>query len=199
MMQAQTFRGPLGWSIASVLVMAGFLVYALLTLINPLLSGGIEDATDSHSVALLQKYDEYVTVDVERFNGRSAFYNPIRIAPPAPPPREVEPIEEPPEVPEAIIDPGPPPAPATYTGPPLIAIIGDEAWFRSNGTSAVIVLRAGEEQDGLKLVKTMLPSQVTVEHRRGVYDVPLFTNEEPFFSDEPPVVSENDFFEKVEG
>ncbi|MBT4530898.1 MAG: hypothetical protein HOC27_06800, partial [Phycisphaerae bacterium] len=74
-----------------------------------------------------------------------------------------------------------------------------EAWFRSNGTSPVIVLRAGEEQDGLKLVKTMLPSQVTVEHRRGVYDVPLFTNEEPFFSDEPPVVSENDFFEKVEG
>ena len=52
-------------------------------------------------------------------------------------------------------------------GPPLIAIIGTEAWFRVSGSGAnpVIRLLVGEEQDGLKLVGTTLPSMVTVEHR----------------------------------
>jgi hypothetical protein len=86
-------------------------------------------------------------------------------------------------------------------GPPLIAIIGDEAWFRSSGTgsNAVIRLTVGEEQDGLKLIKTTLPSMVTVEHRRGEYVIDLFSSDEPFFREDPPPIVSDSFLEEVEG
>jgi hypothetical protein len=192
-----SLKGPLGWSVASVLVICIFAVYAGSTLVAPLLSGDLRDSKDTQTGDLLKAYDEYAQVDIERFNGRSAFYNPISIIPPRPIVNE-EPEEEAPTEPVEIIPTGPPAAPSNYTGPPLIAIIGEEAWFRSTGTSPVIRLREGEEKDGLKLVKTMQPSSVKVEHRRGEYDVPLFTNEEPFFREEPPTVSEDKFFEEVE-
>ena len=85
-------------------------------------------------------------------------------------------------------------------GPALIAIIGDEAWFRGgSGPDVVIRLKAGEEQDGLKVVKTTPPAIVTVEHRRGEYDINLFSNEEPFFRDDSPPVVQDAFLEEVEG
>ncbi|MBT5136439.1 MAG: hypothetical protein HOK75_08395 [Phycisphaerae bacterium] len=196
-MQDYSLKGPLGWSVASIVIICAFTVYAGSTLVAPLLSGGLRDSKNTQTGDLLKAYDEYTQVDIERFNGRSAFYSPIRIIPPRPPAKE-EPKEEAPTEPVEIIPAGPPAPPSNYTGPPLIAIIGEEAWFRSTGTSPVIRLREGEEKDGLKLVKTMQPSSVKVEHRRGEYDVPLFTNEEPFFREEPPTVSEDKFFEEVE-
>ena len=103
------------------------------------------------------------------------------------------PKEEPP-------DPGPPPAPSTYMGPELIAIIGDEAWFRGSGigSGAVIRLRAGNEKDGLKVVSTTLPSMVTVEYRRGVYEIDLFVVEEPFFLEQAPPAPDTSFLKEVD-
>ena len=85
-------------------------------------------------------------------------------------------------------------------GPELIAIIGDEAWFRGigNGAEAVMRLKAGTERDGLKVVSTTLPSMVTVEYRRGVYEIDLFVVEEPFFLLEAPVLPDASFFKKLE-
>ena len=196
-MQTATLKGPLGWSIVSILVIVAFAVYAVFTLASPLLEASIQDRSNSQTESLLSKHREYAAVDIDRFNGRSAFYKPIQISRPRPPAPEPVVVEVPQE-PEPIVDPGPPPPPARYTGPPLIAVIGDEAWFRPSGASEIIRLQVGEEKDGLTLVNTIQPSMVTVQHRRGEYEVPLFTNEEPFFKDEAPPVPDGDFFEEVE-
>ena len=165
-MNMQSLRGPLGWSIASVAVIFIYCVYAITTVASPFFSSSTLHTNDSKTSALVDTYNMQVAVDISRFNGRSAFFNPIRIAPPTPPPPPV--VKDVPTPPPVIATPpGPPPAPTTYTGPPLIAIIGEEAWFRTSGSGpgTVIRLKIGEEQDGLKLVKTALPSMVTVEHR----------------------------------
>lgn len=201
-MGSQTLKGPLGWSIASLLVILVFCLYAVYTIAAPFIQGGASEAGANKTASLLDKYDHYVAVDIARFNGRSAFFQPLRIAPPTPPP----PIKEPtPPDPEKKLTPpapvGPPPAPATYMGPPLIAIIGDEAWFRGSGSGsdAVIRLRAGEEQNGLKLVTTTPPAMVIVQHRTGEYPLNLFSSEEPFFMQDAPPIPNDDFLEEVEG
>jgi hypothetical protein len=197
MKEKQTLRGPLGWSIASIIVILLFCAYAVTTVASPLLNQSeVSTPTTSKTDQLVTKYNEQILVDIARFNGRSAFFTPIQIAvhrePPPPPKRD--PVPEPKEP----IVLGPPAPPPTYMGPPLIAIIGDEAWFRGTGQDSVIRLKVGEEQDGLKVIKTTPPSIVTVEHRGGEYPIDLFTNEEPFFrQDAPPVVSDN-FLEEVE-
>lgn len=199
-MNLQSLRGPLGWSVASVAVILIFSVYTISTIASPFFSSSSLLNNDSKTSALVDTYNMQVAVDISRFNGRSAFFNPIRIAPPTPPtPPVVKDVPAPPPV--FTPPPGPPPAPATYTGPPLIAIIGEEAWFRTSGSGAgtVIRLKIGEEQDGLKLIDTTLPSMVTVEHRRGEYVIDLFSSEEPFFREDPPPVVSDSFLEEIEG
>ncbi len=199
MMEQQTLRGPLGWSIASIIVILLFCAYAIITVASPLLRQAKADAPKtSMTDSLVERYNNNVAVDIARFNGRSAFFNPIQIAirrePTKQPSREIVPEPE-----EIIVTRGPDPAPLTYMGPPLIAIIGDEAWFRGGGSDSVIRLKSGEELDGLKVISTTPPSTATVEHRTGVYPLNLFTNEEPFFSQEPPSVISEGFLEEVEG
>ena len=139
-------------------------------------------------------------MNIAQFNGRSAFFKPIRIAVPLPPPPPQE-IDDTPTVPKEIIIPGPPPAPLSYMGPALIAIIGEEAWFKGSGTgpSAVLKIKTGEESEGVKVISTSAPSIVTVEHRNGSYSIPLFETEEGFFREEPLPPTANDFLEEVEG
>lgn len=199
-MNSQSLRGPLGWSLASIVVILAFCLYAVFTIASPFLQQGRVENNASKTTPLVEKYNQFVGVDIARFNGRSAFFQPIRIAPPTPPKKEIVVVPEPEDSITVPIPVGPPPAPIDYMGPTLIAIIGDEAWFRGGtGTDAVIRLKAGEEQDGLKVVKTTPPAMVTVEHRRGEYDLNLFSNEEPFFRDEAPPVVQDTFLEEVEG
>jgi hypothetical protein len=192
-------KGPFGWSIGSLLILAIFLFLTISAVIAPLFMKTSERSTQNRIVVLLEQYEENNLTDIARFNGRSAFFKPIRIARPTPPPAPRKDVEElpPPAPPEQL---GPPPAPASYTGPPLIAIIGEEAWFRSGGSSSpVIRLHIGEESNGLKLIRTHAPTLVTVEHRRGTYEIPLFDADESFFREEPLPSSTNDFFKEVEG
>lgn len=199
-MNTQSLRGPLGWSLASIVVILVFCVYAITTLASPLLQQRSTANAASRTDDLVDKYNQYVEIDIARFKGRSAFFQYIPIVKYVPPIVEVKDEEEdiiyvPPP------PPPPPPPPLEYLGPSLIAIIGDEAWFRGSGsgTKAVIRLLLGEEQDGLKLVKTTLPAQVTVEHRGGVYPLDLFDSNESFFKEEPPPVTAETFLEEVEG
>lgn len=199
-MDLQSLRGPLGWSVVSLIAILAFVLYAVSSIVSPVFQQGDID-TPTNTDSLIEKYNKYVAVDIARFNGRSAFFKPIRIAPPTPPAPPDPPIPAIVERKEVEYVPPAPVAPPTYTGPSLIAIIGDEAWFRGSGSGAKAVIRllAGEEQDGLKLVSTMLPSMVTVEHRTGIYEIDLFSVEEPFFrTDSPPIVSDS-FLEEVEG
>jgi len=199
-MNAQSLRGPLGWSVVSIIAILAFVVYAVSTIGSPIFQQSAADTTTSKNTdSLVEKYNSYVAVDIARFNGRSAFFKPIRIAPPTKPAPPVVVKEE--EEEEVIYVPPVQTAPPTYMGPPLIAIIGEEAWFRGSGSGAKAVIRllVGEEQDGLKLVGTTLPSMVTIEHRTGIYEIDLFSAEEPFFRLNPlPIVSDS-FLEEVEG
>ena len=148
-------------------------------------------------IPLIEKHNEFALLDIARFNGRSAFFKPIprprTPTPREPVPRDPDPIEQEPEVVT------PPKPPQTYMGPPLIAIIGDEAWFRGSGSGfdAVIRLRSGQEKNGLMLVGTEEPTFALVQHRGGDYTLPLFTVEEDFFLENPPPEANDDFLEKV--
>jgi|TARA_B100000959_G_scaffold285536_1_gene360601 hypothetical protein len=199
MITTEHIKGPLGWSIGSLVVIFIFTVIVITSCISPLFMRANEKSTDNRMVALLEQYDENTATDIARFNGRSAFFQPIRIARPAPPPPKKEVEDLPPPPPPAPI--GPPPAPSTYTGPSLIAIIGNEAWFRSGGmgSTPIIRLQIGEETNGLKLVNTLQPAMVTVEHLNGTYEIDLFDGEESFFRQDPPPTSSNDFLKEVEG
>ena len=198
-MDTQSLRGPLGWSLASIIVIIAFCVYSVFALATPFLQQGRAQDTAYKTTTLVEKYNQFVAVDIARFNGRSAFFKYIRIAPPPPPKQEEIPEPDPIIIVEEK-ETGPPDAPLKYMGPALIAIIGDEAWFRGgSGPDVVIRLKAGEEQDGLKVVKTTPPAIVTVEHRHGEYDINLFSNEEPFFRDDAPPVVQDAFLEEVEG
>ena len=125
MIDLSKFRGPLVWSTISLFVLCVYGILGVTRSLSPLFHQSIDSQTDSQTSTLLAKHDDFLELDVARFQGRSAFFKPLRKAPPPPPPpKRVDPIVDEPEP-----DPGPPPAPLTYMGPDLIAIIGDEAWF----------------------------------------------------------------------
>jgi len=198
MIESTTLKGPLGWSLAAIAVIVIFCIYTISTVGAPLLTGSGELAPDTQSDSLIDQHNEFALLDIARFNGRSAFFNPIprpRKAPKyiPPIPRDPDPVEHEPQEAE------PPKPPQTYMGPPLIAIIGDEAWFRGSGSGfdAVIRLRSGQEKNGLMLVGTEEPTVAMVQHRGGDYTLPLFTVEEPFFLDNPPPTPNDDFLEEV--
>lgn len=200
MIDSNTLKGPMGWSIASIAVIGTFCVFAISTILTPVLAPrGNDVVADSQATSLIEKHDQYALVDIERFNGRSAFFKPIPIPRPkpkyTPPPKRQDP--DPPKDPDPI---PPPRAPDSYMGPPLIAIIGDEAWFRGSGSGfdAVIRLQSGQERDGLMLVGTEEPTLALVQYRGWDFTLPLFTVDESFFLDEPPPASSNDFLEEVD-
>lgn len=197
-MDISKFRGPSSWSVLSLLVIVVYGIIAVTNSLSPLLQRTASEVEDTQTTALLAMHDDMIATDVSRFQGRSAFFKPVRKAPPPPPPPPPRPVDDDPSTP--VPDPGPPPAPATYMGPELIAIIGDEAWFRGTGSGveAVIRIKSGAETNGLKVVSTTLPSMVTVEYRRGVYEIDLFSTEEPFFLKEPPPTPETGFLKEVD-
>jgi len=199
-MNSQSLKGPLGWSLAAIITMVIFCVYAATTIVAPFIEGMPSERLGANTDHLIEKYNQQVIVDIARFNGRSAFFKPIRIAPPYTPPPP-PPRQDPPDPIETIHVVTPDPAPPIYMGPDLIAIIGDQAWFRGRGTGAdaVIRLEAGEERDGLRLVQTLPPAMVIVEHRTGEYEIELFSNEENFFIEEAPPVVQDSFLEEVDG
>ncbi|MBC8202546.1 MAG: hypothetical protein H8E91_01840 [Planctomycetes bacterium] len=198
MIDLSKFRGPISWSILSILIILTYGIVSILNSISPLLERSTEIAGESQTASLLEQHEMLITMDIARFEGRSAFFKPIRKAPPPPPPPPAPTVEE--QEPVDTGPPPPPPAPATYMGPELIAIIGDEAWFRGSGSGAEAVMRlkAGVEKDGLKVVSTTLPSMVTVEYRRGVYEIDLFVVEEPFFLQEVPDLPDTSFLKEVD-
>jgi hypothetical protein len=194
MIDTTNLRGPLGWSLISIVVIGFFCINSITTVVTPLfhLSGDI--ASDNDIISLVQEHEAHVVIDIARFNGRSAFFKPIHKAPPTPPPTKKDKDAE--EEPIYV----PPPPPIRYTGPALIAVIGEEAWFRGGGSGfdSVIRLKAGEESDGVKLVSTAAPSIVTVYHRGREYELDMFDSDEPFFRDDPPPSASSAFLEEVD-
>ena len=180
-------KGPLGVSLAASLLIAMSLVVRLPPMFTSLVVGGPGAVDDGMLEGLLAQHDDVIRLDLQRFAGRSVFFTP----PQQPRPRPVvpEPDPEPVENPEPVEDPGPPPPPSSYTGPAIIAILGDEAWFRrSFGAEAVLRIRVGEERDGIRVLATEAPWTVRLAHAGGEYDVPVFHFESPFLREDPPTM-----------
>ena len=105
----------------------------------------------------------------QRFEGRSLFFRPPAPLKPAPKPTivEKEPDRPPPE----------PIVPRLYAGPNVIAIIGDQVWFRDD-----LKLRVGEEGNGVKVLASNPPWTVRLAHAGGEYDVPIFEDYQTKFT-----------------
>ena len=196
MIDSNALKGPLGKSLISLVIIVVFLCYLTSTILSPILNTS-QEVKETQTDSLIEQHADYIAVDIARFNGRSAFFKPIR----KPKTREVVrgPVTP-------LLPPPPPPtfsepeAPPTYMGPPLIAIIGEEAWFRGSGSgiNAVIRIKIGEEKEGIFLESTAEPAMAIVGYRRGVYEIDLFSHEETFFRVDAPEMTTPDFLEEVE-
>ena len=78
-------------------------------------------------------------------------------------------------------DAPPPPQsiPTNYSGPVVIAVIGDQVWFKSKDN---LKLRVGEEGAGVKVLASNPPWTVKLAYAGGEYDVPVFKDYQTTFS-----------------
>ncbi|MDG2291988.1 MAG: hypothetical protein P8L37_04965 [Phycisphaerales bacterium] len=176
-------RSPLGASLAALCVIILFLLAMMPGLYRSTFTVFQPGASNDESVELLiAAHERNMETDVDRFNGRSFFYLPR----PKPKPRPTPP---PPPPPAPAPDPGPKPDPvptypANYTGPKLIAILGDQAWFRksSGPLDPTTRIRIGETQHGIEVLSTNAPRGIQVKYNDGgPYDVELIDmDSDPF-------------------
>jgi hypothetical protein len=167
-------RGPLGASLAALAIIAIFLLVMMPGVYRStwtMFSGGEGQSEDMDQ--LIAAHDRNMETDVDRFNGRSLFYLPPvkRRPPPPPPPKPIDDTPPPPPPP-----PPKPTFPANYTGPALIAILGDEAWFRKNSTDLdpTTRIKAGCVQHGIEVISTNAPRSIRVMYQGGgPYEVEL--------------------------
>ena len=178
---------PLNFSIAALALIVIFLVIMTPSLYR---SGstimlGSPEPNDSMD-KLLARHQSNMETDVDRFNGRSFFYTPdIKRKPPPPPP------PPPPKTEEEEAPPPPPPPPRfppNYTGPKLVAILGDEAWFKEKASDGdpLTRLTIGEPHEDINVVSTNPPRGITVNYQGGgPYEVALIDMDSSPFADMP--------------
>lgn len=181
---------PLNFSIAALALIVIFLVVMTPGLYR---SGstimlGSPEPNDSMD-KLLARHQSNMETDVDRFNGRSFFYTPdIKRKPPPPPP------PPPPKTEKEDKPPPPPPPPRyppNYTGPKLVAILGDEAWFKEKASDGdpLTRLKIGDSHDDINVVSTNPPRGITVNYQGGgPYEVALIDMDSTPFADMPPSI-----------
>ena len=172
MMQNLHFTRPLLLSTVGLVVAGIVLVTPLPGLLAAMFTTSIgQDSAGENMQAYLAAHDRDLATYRERFEGRSLFFRPPAPAvKPAPKPRS----ENKPEAP-----PPPPPIPMSYGGPVVIAVIGDQVWFKSKDN---LRLRVGEEGAGVKVLASNPPWTVKLAYAGGEYDVPVFKNYQTTFS-----------------
>ena len=172
MMQNLHFTRPLLLSTVGLVVAGIVLVTPLPGLLAAMFTTSIgQDSAGENMQAYLAAHDRDLATYRERFEGRSLFFRPPAPAvKPAPKPRS----ENKPEAP-----PPPPPIPMSYGGPVVIAVIGDQVWFKSKDN---LRLRVGEEGAGIKVLASNPPWTVKLGYASGEYDVPVFKNYQTEFS-----------------
>ncbi|MCH7847072.1 MAG: hypothetical protein IIB99_00370 [Planctomycetes bacterium] len=175
MMQNLHFTRPLLLSTVGLVVAGIVLVTPLPGLLAAMFTTSIgQDSAGENMQAYLAAHDRDLATYRERFEGRSLFFRPPAPAvKPAPKPRS----ENKPEAP-----PPPPPIPMSYGGPVVIAVIGDQVWFKSKDN---LRLRVGEEGAGVKVLASNPPWTVKLGYAGGEYDVPVFKNYQTEFSSSP--------------
>ncbi len=197
-----TLRGPLGISLLALVVIGIFLVLmmpALYRSTSTIFSSGTEGTGSIDN--LIVAHAGNMDADIDRFNGRSFFYlPPVKRRPPPPPP--------PPPVVTAPAPPPPPPPPtypSNYTGPKLIAILGEEAWFRKTSSLKYGVedpktrIRIGEMIHGIELLSTNPPRGIEVKYNDGgPYEVSLIDMDANPFSSALPQSTPSGILEDID-
>lgn len=172
MMQHLHLSRPLLLSTVGLVVAGIVLVVPLPGLLEAMFTTRIgQDSAGENMQAYLAAHDRDLETYRERFEGRSLFFRP-----PAPVVRLASTQRS-----EKEPDPPPPPPliPMTYGGPVVIAVIGDQVWFKSKDN---LKLRVGEEGAGVKVLATNPPWTVKLAYAGGEYDVPVFKDYQTEFS-----------------
>lgn len=168
-----SLNGSLAVSLVAVSLVCIVVVVGTVAVLASALTGSIHDGLPKEVIDdLVAKHDVKTDEYMTRFNERFIFYKP----PPKPaPPRPV--VDTPPPPPPPVVD-STPKAPATYQGPSIAWVIGDDVYFNlvpATTTEKYMRLRVGDERNGLKVLNTEnLPRSVRVAHMGGEYDVKVF-------------------------
>jgi hypothetical protein len=176
MITRDQLTSPLGISIAAIILTVIVLAMQIPSLFGALLAPtGPDELRVDRIDESLAKHDEASAKAAQRFAGRSMFYDP----PPYPIVRA--PTQPPPMEPEKPVVPKVQPPPAKYAGPLMPKLlVGEDVWF-SKGRDEFVTLQAGDEDAGVKLLRTEPPWSVLVAWSGGEYSVPIL----PDFSDAP--------------
>ena len=160
---AQRWSGPLVTSVLALAIAAAVLVAGVPTLIGAITSPSWDGQDEDIFASLEVAHHRQAKVSTQRFLGRSPFVVPSRpkTRPAAPKPRPERPKPDP--RPEPKPDPGPP---ATYTGPKPTGVVGPVVFFGSNDQ-----IRLGREKNGVRVLGILGPTEVSLGHKGGEYDV----------------------------
>ena len=172
MMQNLQLSRPFLLSTVGLVVAGIFLVVPLPGLLEAMFTTSIgQDSAGENMQAYLAAHDRDLATYRERFEGRSLFFRP-RAPAVKPPPKQT--TAKKPDLPTP-----PPPIPMTYGGPAVIAVIGDQVWFKGKDN---LRLRVGEEGAGIKVLASNPPWTVNLAYAGGEYDVPVFKDYQTEFS-----------------
>ena len=174
MLQRLGMNGATATSAAAILIAAVVIVFQIPPLLGAVFaSEGAGDEAAERLQEYVAEHDAYTRQYAARFNGRSIFDRPrptpkFRPSPPPPPPSE-------PQDDEPEREPAPPPL---YQGPSLIAMFGNEAWFKPmRDGEPSLRIAVGEEIQGLKVMALVWPSHAHVSYQGREYDAPLYGEE----------------------
>ena len=167
-----SLNGPLAISLVAVSLVFLAVAVGFAGIVTSVFGGSIHEAQPKTVIDdLVAKHDQKADEYEQRFNQRYIFYKP----PPPPPPKRDPPKEEPKVV---IEEPKPAGPPATYQGPSIAWVIGEDVYFNmlvQTQTEKYMRVRMGEERGGVKVMSTeKMPRTVRVAHMGGEYDVKVF-------------------------
>lgn len=175
MMKYLNLSRPLLLSTAGLVVAGIVLVAPLPGLLAAMFTTSIgQDRTGENMQAYLVAHDRDLATYRERFEGRSLFFRP-----PAP---VVRPAPKQTSEKEHDAPPSSPLIPTNYGGPVVIAVVGDQVWFKGKDN---LKLRVGEEGSGVKVLASNPPWTVKLAYAGGEYDVPIFKDYKTKFSSNP--------------
>ncbi|MEE9128773.1 MAG: hypothetical protein V3T84_02055 [Phycisphaerales bacterium] len=174
MMQHLHLSRPLLLSTVGLVVAGIVLVVPLPGLLAAMFTTSVgQDRAGENMQAYLGAHETNLATYRERFEGRSLFFRP-------PAPARAAPKQTSENKPDA--PPLPPAIPTTYGGPVVIAVIGDQVWFKSKDN---LKLRVGEEGSGVKVLASDPPWTVKLAYAGGEYDVPIFKDYQTELSSNP--------------
>ena len=156
-----------------VIVMGSQLPQLMGSVLTPRLK---EDPTRARLADYMAAHEDDLATYQARFEGRSLFFKPKPPRPPRPElPRVVE-KDEPPPPPPARSGP-----PATYGGPSILFVLGNEVWFHDG-----LRLAVGEQDKGVSVISADPPWSVRLGYADGEYDLEIFKRKFPGLQNTAP-------------